>query len=477
MFTNYSELTDFIEKNEIKMLDFKIPELTGNWRHLTVPAASITEDLFKEGFGFDGSNYGYKSVETSDMVFIPDFTTAFMDPFWEKPTLSFLGNIHEFTEEGEKQYINDSRVILERALKYMKDQDIADNFILGPEYEYYVLNNISYWNKAHTSGFLVDSQQAHWHNGDNNHNTGYKVKTKDGYHIAAPYDMNRDLRSEICLAIENLGINVKYHHHEVGGPGQHEIEVKRDSAEMMGDATMLIKYFIKNLAYARGKTATFMPKPLFGEAGNGFHVHMQLFKDNKSLFAGPEKNYAGLSDTAMKFMGGILAHTPALMALTAPTTNSYKRLVKGYEAPVAICFATSNRSAVIRIPGYATADKDKRFEFRPGDASGNPYLTFAALLMAGIDGIKNNIDPEKNGFGPLEENVYKLTAKESKKLKFLPSNLDSALTALEKDSKFLQKGNIFTEELINNWIYLKRNELNEIARYPTPREFELYYDV
>ena len=477
MFNNYNEMADFIETNNIRMLDFKIPELTGNWRHLTIPASALSRELFKEGFGFDGSNYGYKSVETSDMVFIPDQTTAFMDPFWEKPTLSFLGNIHEINGSEEKQYINDSRLILKRALNYMQKENIADSFILGPEYEYYILNNISYWNKAHKSGFTIDSNQGHWHNGDNDNNSGYKVKKKDGYHKGAPYDIDRDLRAETALAIEKLGIDVKYHHHEVGGPGQHEIEVKRNKARKMGDATMLIKYFIKNLAYARGKTATFMPKPFFDEAGSGFHVHMQLLKDGKSLFAGPDDNYAGLSATALNFMGGILAHTPALMAITAPTTNSYKRLVKGYEAPVAICFATSNRSAVIRIPGYINNDKDKRFEFRPGDASGNPYLTFAALLMAGIDGIKNDIDPAKEGFGPVEENVFNLSTKKSKNLKFLPTNLGEALTALREDNDFLRKGNIFTEELIDTWIQLKKEEINEIKKYPTPKEFELYYDV
>lgn len=477
MFNNYNKMSDFIETNNIKMLDFKIPELTGNWRHLTIPASALSQELFKEGFGFDGSNYGYKSVEASDMVFIPDQTTAFMDPFWEKPTLSFLGNIHEINGTEEKQYINDSRIILKRALNYMQKENIADSFILGPEYEYYILNNISYWNKEHKSGYMVDARQAHWHNGDNDNNSGYKIKQKDGYHKAAPYDIDRDLRAETALAIEKLGIDVKYHHHEVGGPGQHEIEVKRDNAKLMGDATMLIKYFIKNLAYARGKTATFMPKPLFSEAGNGFHVHMQLLKDGKSLFAGSDSNYAGLSEMAMQFMGGILAHTPALMAITAPTTNSYKRLVKGYEAPVAICFATSNRSTVIRIPGYISEDKDKRFEFRPSDASGNPYLTFAALLMAGIDGIKNNIDPVKRGFGPVEENVYDLSAEKSKKLKFLPENLGEALTALKKDNNFLRKDNIFTEELIDTWIQLKKEEINEIRKYPTPKEFDLYYDV
>ncbi|MGM0410188.1 MAG: type I glutamate--ammonia ligase [Bacillota bacterium] len=476
MFNNYEGLVEYVKDNEIKMLDFKIPELTGGFRHLTVPAQRLSPELFEEGFGFDGSNYGYADIESSDMVFIPDYTTAFLDPFWEKATLSFLGGIFEITDDGKKPFINDSRTILNRALNYMEDNDIADQFILGPEFEYYILDHVSFWNEANSSGYNVDSFQSAWNSDELEDNLGYKVGHEDGYHRDAPYDKFRDLRSDISLELEKLGIDVKYHHHEVGGPGQHEIETTRDDARKMGDASMLIKYFVKNMAYKRGTTATFMPKPIFGEAGNGFHVHMQLFKEGKSIFNGPDSNYAGLSETALHFMGGVLKHTPALMGITAPSTNSYKRLVKGYEAPVAICFATSNRSAVVRIPGYATAPEKKRFEFRPSDAAGNPYLTFAALLMAGIDGIENKIDPTAEGFGPIDQNVYEMD-KEKAELEFLPGSLNEALDALKEDHDFLMRGNIFTKELIDSWINIKKNESEKVKIMPNPKEYEMYFDV
>lgn len=476
MFSNYNELIEYVEENDIKMLDFKIPELSGKWRHLTIPAQRLSKDVFKDGFGFDGSNYGYADVESSDMVFIPDYTTAFFDPFWKRPTLSFLGDIYEITPEGKKPFINDSRTIFNRALNFMEENDIADQFILGPEFEYHILDHVSYWNEPQSGGFNVDSYQAEWNSDELEDNRGYKIGHSDGYHKDAPYDIYKDLRADITLELEKLGIDVKYHHHEVGGTGQHEIETTRADGRKMADTSMIIKYFVKNMAFREGATATFMPKPINSEAGNGFHVHMQLFKKGKSIFNGPDKNYAGLSDTALYFMGGVLKHTPALMGISAPSTNSYKRLVKGYEAPVAICFSTANRSAVIRIPGYATAPEKKRFEFRPGDASGNPYLTFAALLMAGIDGIENKIDPEEEGFGPIDQNIYEIDEEKSN-LEFLPADLDEALDRLEEDHEFLMRGNIFTKDLIEAWIRTKRKESNSVRNVPNPKEFELYFDV
>jgi glutamine synthetase len=477
MFTDYNELVEYVEDNDIKMLDFKVPELTGNWRHLTMPVQRLSEELFEEGFGFDGSNYGYADIESSDMVFIPDFTTAFKDPFWEMPTLSFLGDIYEIKPEGKKPFINDSRTIFKRALDLMEKEDIADQFILGPEFEYYIFDHISQWNEPHAAGFNIDSYQAHWNSDEVEDNLGYKVGLKNGYHKDAPHDIYRNLRANTTIELENLGIDVKYHHHEVGGAGQHEIETKRGDGRKMADDSMMIKYFVKNMAFRYGKTATFMPKPLHGEAGNGFHVHMQLFKEGESIFAGSDGNYAGLSETALHFMGGVLKHTPALMGITAPSTNSYKRLVKGYEAPVAICFSTANRSAVIRIPGYAIDPQKRRFEFRPGDASGNPYLTFAALLMAGIDGIENEIDPVNSDYGPIDKNIYDLSPEEESKLQFLPGTLNEALFALAEDHDFLTRGNIFTEDLINSWIKTKRKESKEVGNYPNPKEMELYFDV
>ncbi len=477
MFDNYRNLVNYVEENNIEMLDFKITELTGRWRHLTIPAARLSEEIFQDGFGFDGSNYGYTAVESSDMIFVPDYQTAFFDPFWEKPTLSFMGDIYEITAEGRKPFNKDARIILNQAVEKLRKTGLADQFIIGPEYEFHILDNVSYWNHPHNSGFLLESRQADWHTEDLEDNSGYKIAPEDGYHKDAPHDINRNLRAEISLAIEKMGIDIKYHHHEVGGPGQHEIEVKPDDALKLSDASMIIKYFVKNLAFKYNKTATFMPKPFYGEAGNGLHVHMQLFKDGRSVFAGPDNNYAGLSRLALNFMGGILLHTPALMGLVAPSTNSYKRLVRGYEAPVAVCFATGNRSAVIRIPGYATSPEKRRFEFRPGDAAGNTYLTFAALLMAGLDGIEKGIDPIKSGYGPIDKNMYNLTPEEKARLVFLPDNLETALKALKDDYQFLLADNVFSEGLINDWIKTKKRESEIVNNYPHPKEFDLYYDV
>lgn len=477
MFSNFQELNTYVRENGIKMLDFKIPELTGNWRHLTIPADGLTETVFTEGFGFDGSNYGYKRVEASDMIFIPDLQTAFLDPFWEQPTLSFMVNIYEIKDGEQVLFGDESRNILKKALNYLQKTGVADQFVVGPEFEYYLLDRINYWNYPQASGYSLDSRQAGWNSDQESSGQGYQIGCKDGYHKDAPYDLYRDLRSEITLALTQLGIKIKYHHHEVGGPGQHEIEVERGEAFSLADASMLIKYFVKNMAYARGKTATFMPKPIYAEAGSGFHIHLQLAREGKSLFNGSSANCSGLSRLALNFMGGILVHTPALMALAAPTTNSYKRLVKGYEAPVAICFAASNRSAVIRIPGYATSPEDKRFEFRPGDATGNPYLTFAAILLAGMDGIEKQIDPIKEGYGPIDKNVYHLTPAEEQQLNFLPASLEEALQALESDQQFLRKEDIFSGNLIKNWLEIKRKESREINQYPIPKEFELYYDA
>lgn len=474
MFNSFKELKNYVEKNNIKTLDFKIPQLKGNWKHLSVPANRLSPAIFEEGFGFDGSNYGYANVESSDMVFKPDYTTAFLDPFWEEKTLSFLGRIYEVSAEGDKPFNGESRNILIRSLEYMKENDYADQFILGPEFEYYVFDEVYFWNQNHNSGFNVYSKQAEW---DRDNYDGFKVNPKKGYHVDAPHDRDKDLRAAITMALEDLGIEVKYHHHEVGGPGQHEIETERVPAEKMADDTMKIKYFIKNMAVQWGKTATFMPKPFYGEAGNGFHVHMQLFKNGESIFSSEESDYAGLSKTAMYFMGGVLKHTPALMALTAPTTNSYRRLVNGYEAPVAICFSKANRSAVIRIPGYAINPQDRRFEFRPGDASGNSYLTYAGLLMAGLDGIEKEIDPIIEGYGPIDKNIYDLDEEEKANLEFLPKDLEEAIDALEKDHDFLLKGGVFSKNLIDSWLESKKHECQYIYNRPTPDEYKLYFDV
>ncbi|MGE5631014.1 MAG: type I glutamate--ammonia ligase [Caulobacteraceae bacterium] len=477
MFSSLKEAKEYCKTRGIKIVDFKITDLNGRWHHLSIPVERLGENVFEEGIGFDGSSYGYSTVEKSDMVFIPDLSTAFVDPFCEEPTLSMIGDIHKL-DGGVLRYEGDPRYIAEKAEKYMISTEIADENIIGPEFEFYILDHIAYDNKPNHQEVSIDSLQAEWNtNIEYENNLGYKVLHKGGYHVALPYDITNDLRSKMSIMLESLGVPVKYHHHEVGGPGQVEIEVEFGKMKDMADKTYLLKYVVKNLAVENGKTVTFMPKPMFGEAGNGMHVHMMLFKGGKPLFY--DKNgYSGLSQTALYYIGGLLKHAPALLALTNPSTNSYKRLVPGYEAPVSICFATSNRSSVIRIPGYANKPENKRFEFRPSDATCNPYLAYSALLMAGLDGIMNKIDPVKEGYGPYDVNIFDLSEKERKKIKGLPKSLEEALEALKKDNEFLLKGGVFTKELLDVWIKNKyEKEHKKISIIPHPAEFELYYDL
>lgn len=473
MFKRFEEIKNYVEKNNIKMIDIKIIDINGRWKHLTIPVERFGIDMFEKGFGFDGSNYGYSAVENSDMVVIPDMTTGFYDPFWEEPTLSFIGSIFEILEKGFKPFGRDPRSILKNAIACMKEQGIGDTFIVGPEFEYYVFDGIQFMNKQDESRFKITADQSSW-SSNNEGSLGYNLLSNKGYHADAPYDRNRDLRSAICMALAQNGVEVKYHHQEVGGPGQQEIEFALGNAIKLADDCMLGKYFIKNMAFQRGKTATFMPKPMYGEAGNGFHVHMQVQKEGKTVFADDE-GYCGLSETALHFMGGILKHAAALTAISAPSTNSFKRLVKGYEAPISICYGSSNRSAVIRIPSYAKSPESRRFEFRVPDAMGNVYLTFASLIMAGIDGVINKIDPEKGGYGPVGKNIYDLV--DSGQIKLLPTHLDEALVALDQDRDFLRKNNVFDDVFIQSWIDVKGKEAHAVNITPSPKEFELYYDL
>lgn len=459
------------------MIDFKMIDLLGRWRHLSIPTARFTLDTLEYGIGFDGSNYGFAPVEKSDMVFIPDVTSAFFDPFTEVPTLSMIGDVFVIAEPNNYRFEQDPRTIANNAEEYMKSTGIADLMLIGPEFEFHVFDHVSYEISPNRTSFTIDAEQAIWNSKDNEHqNLGYKIPLKGGYHIAPPQDILYDLRSRMCLLMEENNIPVKYHHHEVGGPGQVEIEVEFGSMREMADKTMLAKYLIKNMAFQEGKTATFMPKPLFGEAGNGLHVHMHLFKNGEPIFY-DETGYSSLSKEALYFIGGLLKHAPALLAFTNPSTNSYKRLVPGYEAPVSICYATSNRSAIIRIPAYAKAPKQKRFEFRSSDATANPYLAYSAMLMAGMDGIINKIDPVEEGFGPYDINLYNLSPEEQAKIKALPRSLDEALDALEKDYEFLTTGGVFPKRLIDIWIENKRKETKKVNEIPHPMEFELYYDL
>ncbi len=477
MFKNVAEVKEYCSSNGIRIIDFKITDLAGRWHHLSIPAVRFSEKVLEEGIGFDGSSYGFLTVEKSDMIFIPDISTAFIDPFCKEPTLSMIGDIYTL-EGGIKRYQGDPRFIAEKAESFMKESGIADENRIGPEFEFYIFDQIAYENKPQHQEVTINAVQAEWNTNDKSDNMlGYKVGHKGGYHAALPYDVTNDLRSKMCLMLEELGVMVKYHHHEVGGPGQVEIEVEFGNMKEMADKTYLLKYVVKNMAIQNGKTATFMPKPLYGEAGNGMHVHMMLFKEGMPLFYDRD-GYSGLSQTALYYIGGLLKHAPALLAFTNPSTNSYKRLVPGYEAPVSICFATSNRSSVIRIPGYANKPENKRFEFRSSDATCNPYLAYSAMLMAGLDGIINRIDPMAEGFGPYDLNIFDLSEEEKKKIKGLPKNLEEALNALKEDHEFLLRGNVFTEHLIHTWIKSKyEKDFKKISILPHPAEFELYYDL
>ncbi|MDD3880447.1 MAG: type I glutamate--ammonia ligase [Syntrophomonas sp.] len=459
------------------MIDFKIIDLLGRWHHLSIPVGRFKPEILEYGIGFDGSNYGFAPVENSDMVLIPDISTAVYDPFTDVPTLSMIGDIFVIAQPENYRFDQDPRSIAVKAEEYMKSTGIADELRIGPEFEFHVFDHVSYECSPQKSGFTIDAEQAIWNSGDNeNQNLGYKIPLKGGYHIAPPQDILYDLRARMCLLMEESNIPVKYHHHEVGGPGQIEIEVEFGPLREMADRTMLAKYLIKNLAFQEGKTVTFMPKPIFAEAGNGMHVHMHLFKNGEPLFYDAH-GYSNLSQLALNFIGGILQHAPALLAFTNPSTNSYKRLIPGYEAPVSVCFATANRSAVIRVPAYAKTPYHKRFEFRSSDATCNPYLAYSAILMAGLDGVQKKIDPVAAGFGPYDMNLYKLPPEEQARIKSLPRSLDEALNALEKDYEFLLHGGVFPRRLIEIWIENKRREARKVNEIPHPMEFELYYDL
>lgn len=476
MFKTVKEVKEFCVEECVEFIDFKVIDLAGRWHHLTITPNMFDYKVMEDGIGFDGSSYGFLMVNKSDMVFIPDLSTAFIDPFTVHKTLIMIANIYSL-QDGVKRYEGDPRYIAEKVEEYMKSTGIADQSKLGPEFEFYILDHVSYEVTPHRLNVTLDAAQAEWNTGENGcTNLGFKVKHHGGYHVDAPLDVNYDLRNEMVLLLEENGVPVKYHHPEVGGPGQLEIEVNFDNAFEMADRTMKLKYIVKNLSVKHGKTVTFMPKPFYKEAGSGMHVHFHLFKDGEPLFY-DEKGYAGTSQLALYSIGGMLKHAGALSAICNPSTNSYKRLVPGYEAPVSKCFALSNRSAVIRIPGYANRPEDKRFEYRSSDATCNPYLAYSALLMAALDGIKNKIDPTEEGFGPIDKNIFDLPEEEKAKIKGLPKSLEEACDALEEDFEFLLEGGVFTKELINNILKANRKDALKVGQIPHPVEFQMYYDL
>ncbi len=468
------DFMNMIQENDIKMIDFKIVDINGQYRHVTIPAGQFSEDTLKDGIGFDASNYGYAVVEKSDMVFIPDLDTAIVDPFCEVPTLSVTGNAMIIDYPENRPLDQYPRNIVLAAEQYMKDSGIADTMLILPEFEFHLFDNVGWSVKPNSIGMALDVEQAYWNSDAEGH--GCVIPHQKAYHVAKPFDRSYECRSEMCMEMEKAGIPIKYHHPEVGAAGQFEIEPMLGQMSKMADATMMIKYIIHNTALKYGKVATFMPKPVYGEAGNGMHVHMLLLKDGLPVFS-DDNGYAHLSKTAHYFMGGLLKHIASLCAITNPSTNSFKRLVPGFEAPVTVGYATSNRSAVIRIPAYAKTPELRRFEIRNPDATCNPYLCYAAILMAGLDGVKNQIDPHENGWGPYDMNLYNLPEEEKAKLKALPTTLDAALDALEADHDYLTAGGVFPEHLIKNFIANKRKECMQMAAIPHPAEFEKYFNL
>ena len=474
MAKSIQDVLKIIEENDVKMVDFKMVDINGQYRHVTIPAENFSEDTMRNGIGFDASNYGYAVVEKSDMVFIPDPNTAVIDPFCQIKTLSMTGNAMIIDSPANRPLAQYPRNIVLAAENYMRTEGIADTMLILPEFEFYLFDQVGWEVQPNGVGYSIDAMQSYWNSATQT--KGVIVPKQKAYHIAKPFDQSYELRSEMCMHMKDAGIEINYHHPEVAASGQFEIEPQLGEMSKMADATMWIKYIIRNTALKYGKTATFMPKPIYGEAGSGMHVHMLLLKDGKPLFA-DDNGYAKLSETAHYFMGGLLKHIGSLCALTNPSTNSFKRLIPGFEAPVTVGYATSNRSAVIRIPAYAKSPEKRRFELRNPDATCNPYFCYAAILMAGIDGIKNKIDPHANGWGPYDVNLFHLPDEEKAKLQHLPTSLGEALDALEKDNDYLTAGGVFPIELIKNFINTKRNEVSELSKIPHPAEFDKYYNL
>lgn len=460
-----------IKKHNIKMIDFKFIDFPFQWQHFSVPVEQFDESAFENGFGFDASSIrGWKTINESDMIIIPDPDTAFIDPFIQVPTLSLICDVYDpITHE---RYERCPRSIAQKAVTFLKSTGIADTAYFGPEAEFFVFNNVRFDSNINSAFYEIDSQEGIWNRGKVFPNSGYLPRVKEGYFPIPPIDSFNDLRNEMVQTLISCGIEVEAQHHEVATGGQGEIDLKFSELVRCADQLMMFKYIVKNTAHKYGYTATFMPKPLFGDNGSGMHVHQSLWKGGKPLFAG--KEYAGLSEIALYYIGGLLKHAPALCAFTNPTTNSYKRLVPGFEAPVNLAYSQRNRSAAIRIPMYSNNPKAKRIEYRTPDPSCNPYLAFSAMLMAGLDGVINKIDPGE----PLDKDIYDLPPEELKNVPQTPGSLGEALKALREDYEFLLRGNVFTEDVIQTWITYKENrELKEMVLRPHPYEFALYYDV
>jgi len=470
---NGKEVLDFAKKNNVVMVDCRIIDLPGLWQHCSHPIATLQESTFQDGYGFDGSSIrGWKAINESDMLMIPDPTSAFIDPFLAHPTLVLVCDVVDTITR--QPYNRDPRAVAKKAELYLKQSGIADTAYFGPEAEFFVFNSVRFGSGPNTGFYRIDSNEAIWNTDreEEGANLGYKIRHKEGYFPVPPHDTQQDLRTEMCLEMTKMGIEIETQHHEVATAGQAEIDMVFDTLVAMADKLLKYKYVVKNVARRHGMTATFMPKPLFKDNGSGMHTHQSIWKEGKPLFAG--NGYAGLSDVALWYIGGVLKHSRAIAAFTNPTTNSYKRLVPGYEAPVNLAYSSRNRSAACRLPTYSQSPKAKRVEVRYPDPACNPYLAFAAMLMAGIDGVLNKIHPGE----PLDKNIYALTPEEAKGVPTMPGSLEEAIRELEADHDFLLQGGVFSEDLLDTWVSYKREQdIDPVRLRPHPHEFELYYDV
>jgi glutamine synthetase len=468
-----AEVSQFIKAHGIQIVDLKFVDLPGLWQHFSVPVSELTDDVYTSGLGFDGSSIrGFQKIQESDMLLVPDPETALLDPVTQIPTLSLVCDVVD--PVTKQNYSRDPRHIAKKAEQYLKTTGIADTVYFGPEAEFFLFDDVRYESSSRAMSYEIDSVEAVWNTGNNgSQNLGYKMRTKEGYFPVAPHDTLQDIRSEMVIKLIEAGIPVEAHHHEVGGPGQCEIDMRFDTLTKMADKLMMYKYIVKNVARKHGKVATFMPKPIFGENGSGMHCHSSLWRGGEALFF-DANGYAKISQMCKYYIGGLLKHAPALVGLVAPTTNSYKRLVPGYEAPVNLVYSARNRSAACRIPVISESPKAKRVEFRVPDPSCNPYLAFAAIMLAGLDGIQNEIDPGQ----PMDVNTYELEGPLAGEIPTVPGSLEAALHALEEDHEFLLKGDVFTMDVLETWLDFKReNDVDPVRLRPHPYEFHLYFDV
>ena len=466
-----AEVLQFAKDNDARMLDLRFADLPGLWQHVSYPIAMLTEDSFEEGFGFDGSSIrGWQAISESDMLIMRDPNAAFMDPFTDAPTLVIICTVVD--PITKQHYERDPRWIAQKAEKYLAITGIGDVAYFGAEAEFFIFDNIRFDQRQNFGFYYIDAEEGRWNSGRADSNLGYRPRYKEGYFPVPPTDHHMNIRAEMAEVMMSCGIGVECHHHEVATGGQCEIDQKYDTLLKSADNMMLYKNIVRNVAFEHGRTATFMPKPLWDDNGSGMHTHQSIWKDGESLFAGDQ--YAGLSETALYYIGGLLKHSAALAAICAPTTNSYKRLVPGFEAPVNLAYSRRNRSAACRIPMYSAKPEAKRVELRFPDPSCNPYLAFSAMLMAGLDGIQNKTEPGE----PLDHDIYDLSPEELRHVPALPSSLEGALDALEKDHEFLTRNDVFTDELIQSYIEYKRTaEVDAIRQRPHPYEFSLYYDI